>query len=72
VSTTMSEYEMRELIRSMAAVKTWRGLGDELGYSGQYLHRVCQGERPVSESLARQLGYRRLKITAFERINGNA
>lgn len=63
----MTESDMRSLIRAAKAeVGTWQRLAARFEVSESYLHGVASGAKPVSDEIARQLGYRRIKRVEFE------
>lgn len=57
----ITQEEILEIIREMA--KKWdtqRELADQLGVSAAYMSDILAGIRPVSDGVARRLGYRRI------------
>ena len=63
----MSEAEMRVLIKSAKAqAGTWRALAKEYGVTPAYLHAMVSGSKPVTDDIARRLGYRRVRHVTFE------
>lgn len=57
----ITQEEILEIIREMA--KKWdtqKELADHLGISSAYMSDILAGIRPVSDGVARRLGYRRI------------
>lgn len=60
---------MRQIVKDYCAIgnTTQRELAASAGVSAQFVNDVIRGRRDVSDTLAREFGYRR--VVRFERIN---
>lgn len=54
------------MLLDRARATSWRQLGEQLGFTGAYLHAVANGEKRVSEEVANRLGLTRKEMTWYE------
>ena len=58
----MTEQSFLKLLRRRIEASTYRATAAEVGLSAAYLHQVVAGRSPVSDRLARALGYERVVV----------
>ena len=66
----MTEDDMRTLLKHERALDggTWVALAEKWEVSAAYVHACATGEKPVTDAMARRMGYRKVTTVSFEPV----